>query len=220
MTLMTTTQASVSLLLSEKELEVARLREQALTSLEAKVSRARCRVSAHEQPISNLTLSARAASRQGTAACGCTQQGVLQYPHQVIESHMVRADAHGKDSTLGCVNLLTVCLQFHHLQQDYEYNLELLDGRDAELEQYDTQSAALKQELLAQEQLVAQLRSGLAHAGSGKFLTCQICRSASCTAFTGDYRVVTGHHHITLSYIVFLHHSIRLFEQCVKLMPV
>lgn len=34
---MSLSQASVSLLLSEKELEIARLREQALTSLEGKV---------------------------------------------------------------------------------------------------------------------------------------------------------------------------------------
>ena len=60
------------------------------------------------------------------------------------------------------------CLQFVQLQQDYEYNLELLDARDAELEKYDTDFEALKQELSGRDQLVAQLRSSLAHAHSGK----------------------------------------------------
>lgn len=60
------------------------------------------------------------------------------------------------------------CLQFVQLQQDYDYNLELLDARDAELEKYDTDFEALRQELSARDQLVAQLRSGLAHADSGK----------------------------------------------------
>ena len=60
------------------------------------------------------------------------------------------------------------CVQFLHLQQDYEYNLELLDGRDAELEKYDAEHESLKLELSAQEQLVAQLRSALAQADSGE----------------------------------------------------
>lgn len=57
--------------------------------------------------------------------------------------------------------------QFLQLQQDYEYNLELLDGRDAELEKYDTDFEGLKHELSARNQLAAQLRSELAHADSG-----------------------------------------------------
>ena len=59
------------------------------------------------------------------------------------------------------------CLQFFHLQQDYEYNLELLDGRDAELERYDKEFDAVKQELASKEQLVAQLRTALTQAESG-----------------------------------------------------
>ncbi len=54
-----------------------------------------------------------------------------------------------------------------HLQQDYEYNLELLDGRDAELERYDKEFDAIRQELAAREHLVSQLRTALAKAESG-----------------------------------------------------
>ena len=60
-----------------------------------------------------------------------------------------------------------LCSQFLQLQQDYEYNLELLDGRDAELEKYDTDFDNLKHDLSARDQLVAQLRSKLAQADSG-----------------------------------------------------
>ena len=60
-----------------------------------------------------------------------------------------------------------VCPQFLQLQQDYEYSLELLDGRDAELEKYDTDFEGLKHQLSARDQLVAELQSELAHADSG-----------------------------------------------------
>jgi len=53
------------------------------------------------------------------------------------------------------------------LQQDYEYNLELLDGRDAELERYDKEFEAVRQELAAREHLVSHLRTALAKAESG-----------------------------------------------------
>ncbi|DBA74087.1 TPA: Coiled-coil domain-containing protein 57, variant 2 [Trebouxia sp. C0004] len=96
---------SVGLLLNEKEQEVARLREQALSSLEAKL---------HDRE------------------------------EQLVESHN----------------------KFLHLQQDYEYNLELLDGRDAELERYDKEFDAIRQELAAREHLVCQLRTALAKAES------------------------------------------------------
>lgn len=58
-------------------------------------------------------------------------------------------------------------LQFLHLQQDYEYNLELLDGRDAELERYDKDFDAIRQELATRDQHIQQLSLGLAKAGSG-----------------------------------------------------
>lgn len=54
-----------------------------------------------------------------------------------------------------------------HLQQDYEYNLELLDGRDDELERYDKEFDAIRQELAAREHLISQLRTALAKAESG-----------------------------------------------------
>ncbi|KAL3130258.1 Coiled-coil domain-containing protein 57 [Trebouxia sp. C0009 RCD-2024] len=91
---------SVGLLLTEKEQEVARLREQALTSLESK---------------------------------------------------------------------------FLHLQQDYEYNLELLDGRDAELERYDKDFDAMRQELAAKDGLIAELHACLAKAESDTRVETQRC---------------------------------------------
>lgn len=58
-------------------------------------------------------------------------------------------------------------IQFLHLQQDYEYNLELLDGRDAELERYDKEFDSIRRELAARDHLVSQLRTALAKAESG-----------------------------------------------------
>ena len=62
-------------------------------------------------------------------------------------------------------------LQFLHLQQDYEYNLELLDGRDAELERYDKEFDAIGQELAAKDSLMTQLHARLAKAESGLHLS-------------------------------------------------
>ena len=61
-------------------------------------------------------------------------------------------------------------LQFAHLQQDYEYNLELLDGRDAELERYDKEFDAIRQELVAHDGLISQLHARLGKAESGTCL--------------------------------------------------
>lgn len=58
-------------------------------------------------------------------------------------------------------------LQFLHLQQDYEYNLELLDGRDAELERYDKDFDTMRQELAAKDTQISQLHAHLAKAESG-----------------------------------------------------
>ncbi|KAL0055812.1 hypothetical protein WJX82_004604 [Trebouxia sp. C0006] len=112
---------SVGLLLNEKEQEVARLREQALTSLEAKL---------HDR-----------------------------------EEQLV--GAHNK---------------FLHLQQDYEYNLELLDGRDAELERYDKEFDAIRQELAAREHLISQLRTALAKAESDAKVEKDRCGEVLATA--------------------------------------
>lgn len=58
-------------------------------------------------------------------------------------------------------------MQFLHLQQDYEYNLELLDGRDAELDRYDKDFDTIRQELAAKDSLISQLHARLAKAESG-----------------------------------------------------
>lgn len=62
---------------------------------------------------------------------------------------------------------MTLLVQFLHLQQDYEYNLQLLDGRDAELERYDKEFDANAQELAAKNSLISQLHARLAKAESG-----------------------------------------------------
>ena len=59
------------------------------------------------------------------------------------------------------------CLQFLHLKQDYEYNLELLDGRDAELERYDKEFDDLRREVAAKDAIIGQMRSSLAKSESG-----------------------------------------------------
>ena len=59
------------------------------------------------------------------------------------------------------------CLQFLHLKQDYEYNLELLDGRDAELERYDKEFDDVKREVVAKDVIIGQMRSRLAKSESG-----------------------------------------------------
>lgn len=63
--------------------------------------------------------------------------------------------------------LKELLLQFLHLQQDYEYNLELLDGRDAELERYDKDFDAMRQELAAKDDRISELHARLAKAESG-----------------------------------------------------
>lgn len=62
---------------------------------------------------------------------------------------------------------MTLLVQFLHLQQDYEYNLQLLDGRDAELERYDKEFDTNTQELAAKTNLISQLHARLAKAESG-----------------------------------------------------
>lgn len=95
---------------------------------------------------------------------------MLQHQAQVTELNEVVLQLFCESAC----NSLVICMQFLHLHQDYEYNLELLDGRDAELEKYDANFEALKQDLQDRDQLVAQLQSGLAHADSGKSLALDI----------------------------------------------
>ena len=72
------------------------------------------------------------------------------------------------------VNSLSLLLQFLHLRQDYEYNLELLDGRDAELERYDKHFDGIRQELAAKDKISNELRSSLAKAETGQGCTYDI----------------------------------------------
>ena len=92
-------------------------------------------------------------------------------------------------------------LQFLHLQQDYEYNLELLDGRDAELERYDKEFDALGHQLAAKDSAISHMQARLAKADSGlhyyylqasaphfaHLRTAMKCRLIFCTSF---YHVV------------------------------
>ncbi|KAK9824627.1 hypothetical protein WJX72_011837 [[Myrmecia] bisecta] len=48
------------------------------------------------------------------------------------------------------------------LQQDFEYNLQLLDGRDEELERYDAEFANLGASLADKDRMLAEYRSALA----------------------------------------------------------
>ena len=53
------------------------------------------------------------------------------------------------------------------LQADFEYNLEILDGRDAELEQYDIQFETLSKELAAQRCQAGKADAQLKHTQKG-----------------------------------------------------
>ena len=63
--------------------------------------------------------------------------------------------------------LSTVSSRFLQLQQDFKYNLELLDGRDAELVQYEAEVQELQSGLEQQECLVEELQSSLTKAQTG-----------------------------------------------------
>jgi chromosome segregation ATPase len=58
--------------------------------------------------------------------------------------------------------------QFEELKGDFQYNLQLLAERDAELEQADTAASTAAAELTAQANTIAQLQSQLAQAQSGE----------------------------------------------------
>jgi septal ring factor EnvC (AmiA/AmiB activator) len=58
--------------------------------------------------------------------------------------------------------------QFEELKGDFQYNLQLLAERDAELEQADTAASTAAAELAAKANTIAQLQSQLAQAQSGE----------------------------------------------------
>jgi chromosome segregation ATPase len=57
--------------------------------------------------------------------------------------------------------------QFEELKGDFQYNLQLLAERDAELEQADTSASSAIAELAAKANTITQLQSQLAQAQSG-----------------------------------------------------
>ena len=59
-------------------------------------------------------------------------------------------------------------LQLLLLHRDFEYNLKLLDGRDAELQRYDAQFSELRAELVQRDGLIAEMRLAVAQAESGE----------------------------------------------------
>lgn len=58
--------------------------------------------------------------------------------------------------------------QFEELKSDFQYNLQLLAERDAELQQADTAAAATAAELATKTSTIAQLQAQLSHAQSGE----------------------------------------------------
>jgi hypothetical protein len=68
--------------------------------------------------------------------------------------------------------------QMAELTHDFQYNLQLLAERDAELERYDTSSSQSNQLLAARAATITQLQAALADAQSGKATA-----SVSCTPF-------------------------------------
>lgn len=58
--------------------------------------------------------------------------------------------------------------QFDELKGDFQYNLQLLAERDAELEQADAAASSAAAELAAKSSTIAQLQSQLALAQSGE----------------------------------------------------
>ena len=61
-------------------------------------------------------------------------------------------------------------LQFEELKGDFQYNLQLLAERDAELEQADTAASTATADLAAKASTITQLQSQLAQAQSGMHL--------------------------------------------------
>lgn len=59
-------------------------------------------------------------------------------------------------------------VQFEELKQDFQYNLQLLSDRDAELERYDASTAELTAALEQKTQNNTDLKAALAQAQSGE----------------------------------------------------
>ncbi len=58
--------------------------------------------------------------------------------------------------------------RLNSLRSDFEYNLELLGGRDEELARCEAALAAADRELAAQRELVAQMQAALGEAEQGE----------------------------------------------------
>jgi hypothetical protein len=130
--------------LQRKEHELAQLRVAALQSLEQQVRRWRggrgC------CPL----LCAPHSRRCTTAAAACCRM-----PAQLAESQAQCAAQRG---------------QLEELKADFQYNLQLLAERDAELEQADAAASAAGGELAAKAAAISQLQAQLAQTQSGEAL--------------------------------------------------
>lgn len=81
------------------------------------------------------------------------------------------------DAAVCCVQLAdaqaqyqALQLHFEELKGDFQYNLQLLAERDAELEQADTAASSAAADLAAKASTIMQLQSQLAQAQSGMHL--------------------------------------------------
>ncbi|EIE22162.1 hypothetical protein COCSUDRAFT_55861 [Coccomyxa subellipsoidea C-169] len=75
--------------------------------------------------------------------------------------------------------LSTVSSRFLQLRQDFEYNLQLLDGRDAELMQYEAEVEGLQSGLEQQGCLVEELQASLSKAQTDLEREQQVLQSAT-----------------------------------------
>ncbi|KAK9916848.1 hypothetical protein WJX75_007800 [Coccomyxa subellipsoidea] len=82
--------------------------------------------------------------------------------------------------------LSTVSSRFLQLQQDFKYNLELLDGRDAELIQYEAEVNDLQSGLEQQGGLVEELQSFLAKAQADLEREQQLLQTATEAAMLAE----------------------------------
>ena len=113
----------------------------------------------------------------------------LTYQSHVLMRLPMRMQLREREQQLRCVsaNLL-------QLQHDFQHNLLLLDGRDAELNQYDAEAAALVAEVRAKALAAEEMRAVAAHAraggaGCGQEWHAQRCSLQHCR-LQGDVQVV------------------------------
>ncbi len=64
--------------------------------------------------------------------------------------------------------LTIVSSRFLQLQQDFQYNLQLLDGRDAELGQFEAEVEGLQSALEQKGSVVDELQASLTQAQTGQ----------------------------------------------------